>query len=581
MAIIKIKRNTTAGVVPANSTLQIGELAINTEDGVLYGSKNDGTIQEVGGPAARTMAGYTALRAYAGKSAAVRLTATGIAGVFWRDDSDTTSTDNGGTIIVSSNGKRWKRLFTGSVNLRWFGAKGDVTTDDTAAWQNAVLFAARNHFELFVPDGVYKVTAKAVVDGTADTFSAVRIRGNGSATGAELRADPTKCGPVIYTTGGGALEVWFRQWNNEKIDIRGVSFYDAAAYPSDGRAAVPAIKIKKGDPSGSLRYISNLNFHDIAACGYEEPIVFQGMYSYADAASWGLNFLGPLHIERYFPYNNGCAMTFANCTANRFSMRDSLVHGTTSGAIRLKKDGDLAAGTGTGGLLMAEFAMVHFEDCKGWFYADHSTDFYDGGKLVKNQLTFMDVTDEFCGVYGPVGAGGFYQGDRLGLTALKSDIRFLGRCDYDTTYGSEGRIEIGSGSSISSQALINVKLAAGAIKETPSTVNVIYKTFDLPVNTTVSKNIVVAEGAYVGFEADVTISVDGGDMGTKYIKTNGRTGGVIRRYETGDFGMGIVLTYPTYGSADLLAVSVKNDTIYPMTFTLRLETRTPVQLYIP
>lgn len=45
----------------------------------------------------------------------------GNAGYFVRDDNDTTSVDNGGTILVAGNGKRWKRLFPGSdIQLEWF-----------------------------------------------------------------------------------------------------------------------------------------------------------------------------------------------------------------------------------------------------------------------------------------------------------------------------------------------------------------------------------------------------------------------------------------------------------------------------
>lgn len=71
---------------------------------------------------ARPIADYTALRAYTGRAAQVRITSAGIAGFFYYDAADTVSADNGGTVIVSSNGRRWKRLFDGAVNVRWFGA---------------------------------------------------------------------------------------------------------------------------------------------------------------------------------------------------------------------------------------------------------------------------------------------------------------------------------------------------------------------------------------------------------------------------------------------------------------------------
>lgn len=83
----------------------------------------------------KPIADYVALRAYTGSATQVRITSNGIAGFFYYDASDTSSTDNGGTVIVSSNGKRWKRNYTGNINVKWFGAKGDgltIGTDNTS-----------------------------------------------------------------------------------------------------------------------------------------------------------------------------------------------------------------------------------------------------------------------------------------------------------------------------------------------------------------------------------------------------------------------------------------------------------------
>ncbi len=79
--------------------------------------------------AALQIASYAALRDYDGELPAVDVTGylvtaapSGVAGRFARDDSDTTSVDNGGTIIVSTAGVRWKRVFTGNTHVDWFGA---------------------------------------------------------------------------------------------------------------------------------------------------------------------------------------------------------------------------------------------------------------------------------------------------------------------------------------------------------------------------------------------------------------------------------------------------------------------------
>lgn len=84
--------------------------------------------------AALQLADYTALRAYAGPRKAVYVIAPGIAGMFVRDDADTTTADNGGTVIVAGNGRRWKRQFDGAIKVQWF-ITGDGVADDTAKLQ--------------------------------------------------------------------------------------------------------------------------------------------------------------------------------------------------------------------------------------------------------------------------------------------------------------------------------------------------------------------------------------------------------------------------------------------------------------
>ena len=66
-------------------------------------------------------------------------------GNFWYNSADTTSADNGGTIIVDAAGHRYYRSVSSSSGLtpRMFGAKGDGITNDTAAML-AVIAAATN-----------------------------------------------------------------------------------------------------------------------------------------------------------------------------------------------------------------------------------------------------------------------------------------------------------------------------------------------------------------------------------------------------------------------------------------------------
>jgi hypothetical protein len=121
------------------------------------------------------VADYTALRAYNGGAKNIRVTGylgaaapSGIAGAFVRDDADTTTADNGGTVIVTAGGKRYKRVFDGAVNVLWFGAKGDGVTDDTTAIQAAATAAAGKR--LLFPSGTYKITAPVGLSSNTEVF---------------------------------------------------------------------------------------------------------------------------------------------------------------------------------------------------------------------------------------------------------------------------------------------------------------------------------------------------------------------------------------------------------------------------
>jgi hypothetical protein len=62
-------------------------------------------------------------------------------GTFYWDPTDTTTPDNVGLVVVPTLTPRtgcWKRIATGPWSVRWFGARGDRTTDDSAAFSRAI-----------------------------------------------------------------------------------------------------------------------------------------------------------------------------------------------------------------------------------------------------------------------------------------------------------------------------------------------------------------------------------------------------------------------------------------------------------
>ena len=90
--------------------------------------------------------------------------------------STTAAPDDGGTVFNASAGNTagWRRVFSGALNVRWFGATGGGTTPDQAAFQQTINVAASSgKGTVFVPNGVYRIQA------TVDIPSDVNVHGEG------------------------------------------------------------------------------------------------------------------------------------------------------------------------------------------------------------------------------------------------------------------------------------------------------------------------------------------------------------------------------------------------------------------
>lgn len=129
---------------------------------------------------------------------------------YW--DSTSTETDNGGTIIQVTGVAtgRWKRLYQGGINVKYFGAKGDDINDDTIPIQNCINFAISiNHKQVYIPIGIYKITSTLLIS------EGLMIKGDGS-QGSTIGLSATfkhysngdlfvfeNTGRSFYGTGGG------------------------------------------------------------------------------------------------------------------------------------------------------------------------------------------------------------------------------------------------------------------------------------------------------------------------------------------------------------------------------------------
>lgn len=149
---------------------------LNSQEGAALVGYDGGTVQDVLDNA-KPMENYTELRLYTGIATSVRITTSGVSGIFRKDTGDMTSEDNGGTIIVDAVGRRWKREFSGPVNALWFNAIGNGIHEDTECL-TAALLSAKNG-SLYLPSGRYLVRAPKAAAALTIPAEGVRIFGDG------------------------------------------------------------------------------------------------------------------------------------------------------------------------------------------------------------------------------------------------------------------------------------------------------------------------------------------------------------------------------------------------------------------
>jgi len=89
-------------------------------------------------------------------------------GNWYHDASDTTTSDNTGTVLVTADGKRVKRIYSGAANVSWYGVFPNLGTDFSSNIVNILGL----HNEIFFPEGSYTISIS-----TATTFNNKILRG--------------------------------------------------------------------------------------------------------------------------------------------------------------------------------------------------------------------------------------------------------------------------------------------------------------------------------------------------------------------------------------------------------------------
>ena len=144
---------------------------------------------------------------------------------FW--DNISTLAQDYGTVFISTYSSitsgRWRRVYSGPLNVRWFGATGDGITDDTLAIQRAIS-ALDLKGTLFFPKGTYLITDMLTINGISlvgeDTENTIIYGANYGI----CLIQPTDSYITNITLKGNKGEGFQKVLNEEVADVVGIAF---------------------------------------------------------------------------------------------------------------------------------------------------------------------------------------------------------------------------------------------------------------------------------------------------------------------------------------------------------------------
>lgn len=184
-----------------------GTLALRTE------------LSAVDGIAKIGSASYADIRVYTGTNTVINVYGKsnifdGGHGIFRVDAADTTSVDNNATVIVDSLGRRWKRVFLGPVQSKWF-CVGDGVADDTVQLQKAVNYSVSKKIPLHLNNGDYKyssldltgITSGSVISGDGSLLSKLVYTGAGNAFVIDAFYSGSPTAPFIHSIELGGFSI--------------------------------------------------------------------------------------------------------------------------------------------------------------------------------------------------------------------------------------------------------------------------------------------------------------------------------------------------------------------------------------
>lgn len=198
---------------------------------------------------------------------------------------------NGGTIAGAGSG-RWKRIYSGSVDIRWFGARGDAATNDSPALASALSAADR----VSIPEGSFRLATQVVVG------SGKSIIGSGPdcilladvvRTGAAALGNQTGCALLFqnaYRTLVRDLSIHCNSADTSAVGLRATS---AGECMYNDFEDVYVLLAASGETAGYDIYVTEVSSGN---CVYFPRFVggeVKGQVAGLNDTSWGIRMRGP------------------------------------------------------------------------------------------------------------------------------------------------------------------------------------------------------------------------------------------------------------------------------------------------
>lgn len=144
-------------------------------------------------------------------------------GVF-RYTAASSATDDGGITVAPNSGSgRWIRIFSGPVNVRWFGAVGDGSSDDTTSIQKAL----DSGYDVEFPKGEYKISNEVTPVDNQTIFLSSSVQITQSASETNIFFVNQKSGVWIFANGAVLYGkgTWSSAWTgNDGHEDKAVNF---------------------------------------------------------------------------------------------------------------------------------------------------------------------------------------------------------------------------------------------------------------------------------------------------------------------------------------------------------------------